>query len=477
MLLLCGSARAADGRDCAGASDVVCSTVGQVQAVNDAARMEADAKGGANCPKGISVRLPRWLLVQGQSTLTEMAYPAYHSPYSGAQSLDPKGEGRETFDATMNVGVQPRPGTEIWGNFEIDQGFGPGNTFGVAGYPSGEAFKMGSNNPYVTIPRLFLRQTINLGERTEKVDPSENQFGGAQASRRLVLTIGKIMVTDIFDNNPYAHDARNDFLNWSLIDAGTFDFGSNSWGSTAGAVAELYWDSVVIRAGIVAMSTVPNGPNIDLSFANRQYIAEGEKDFKIGGRAGAIRVTAFLTQGEMGSYAAAVAQAAGTGQAANTANVRGRHGRPGVSLNLSQAVSDNCGVFARLGWANGAYEAYDYTDIDKTASAGVSCAGARWGRPDDTLRFGLALNELSKTGYQYLNQGGMGIVVGDGSLRHPASEKDFELSYTYKVGQYHLLDHPIDFLVTPDLQLSLNPAYNGKRGPVIFFGLRGHAQF
>jgi high affinity Mn2+ porin len=57
---------------------------------------------------------------------------------------------------------------------EVDQGFGLGNSFGVAGYVSGEAYKLGQNDPYYRTSRAFFRQTINLGGETQKVDPDLN---------------------------------------------------------------------------------------------------------------------------------------------------------------------------------------------------------------------------------------------------------------------------------------------------------------
>jgi len=93
---------------------------------------------------------------------------------------------------------------EIWINPEVDQGFGLSNTFGVAGYPSGEAFKLGKVDPYVLIQRGFLRQTIDLGGEKEKLEPDLNQLGGLQTADRVVLTVGKYSVVDIFDTNKYA---------------------------------------------------------------------------------------------------------------------------------------------------------------------------------------------------------------------------------------------------------------------------------
>jgi hypothetical protein len=79
------------------------------------------------------------------------------------------------------------------------------------------------------------------------------------------------------------------------------------------------------------------------------------------------------------------------------------------------------GLFARAGFADGDIEPYSYTDIDRTAAAGLSLKGTQWGRPDDT--FALAVNGISKIHQQFLNDGGLGILIGDGQLPHPGLEQ------------------------------------------------------
>lgn len=115
--------------------------------------------------------------IHGQATLTWELQPAFPSPYQAPQSLSPAANGRETIDATLYGGFRPWPDGEIWINPEVDQGFGLSNTFGVAGYPSGEAYKLGKAEPYILVQRGFLRQTINLrgdNQRGTRTTPGEN---------------------------------------------------------------------------------------------------------------------------------------------------------------------------------------------------------------------------------------------------------------------------------------------------------------
>ena len=120
--------------------------------------------------------------VHGQATLVEQYAAPFHAPYAGQNSLA-SNSGRETFDLDLYVGYRPWKGAEIWVDPEIDQGFGLSGTFGVAGFPSAEAYKVGQTYPYARIPRAFLRQTIDLGGETQKVDAGINQFAGTPDRR------------------------------------------------------------------------------------------------------------------------------------------------------------------------------------------------------------------------------------------------------------------------------------------------------
>ncbi|HSS12264.1 MAG TPA: hypothetical protein VLL04_00120, partial [Rhizomicrobium sp.] len=62
--------------------------------------------------------------VHGQATFVEQFHPAFRAPYGGAASLFGGAQGRETFDATLYLGLRPWEGGEAWADMETDQGFG-----------------------------------------------------------------------------------------------------------------------------------------------------------------------------------------------------------------------------------------------------------------------------------------------------------------------------------------------------------------
>ncbi len=422
-------------------------------------------KAGEPAPAAAAPVDQRWA-IHGQATFVDQGTLPFRSPYRGPNSLDAGARGRETIDATVYLGFKPWTGAEIWVNQEVDQGFGLNDTLGAAGFPSAEAYKVGKSDPYLRLQRAFIRQTLDLGGERETADPDQNQFGGSRTADRLVFTVGKFGAVDIFDNNRFAHDPRGDFLNWSVDDTGSFDYAADAWGYTVGAAAEWYQGQWTVRAAVFDLSDVPNSTTLDGRFSQFQLVGELERRFKIAGRDGKVEVTGFLSRGRMGTYADAIAAAGGG--APDTASVRRYASRPGVSANLEQRLTDHLGFFARAGVSNGDYETYEFTDIDASVAAGLSLSGDRWGRKDDTVALAVVQNEISKIHRQYLADGGLGVLIGDGRLPHYGPERIVEAYYTAAVSKA--------LKITFDGQVIDNIAYNRDRGPAAILAVRLHAQ-
>ncbi len=415
--------------------------------------------------------------VHGQTTFVEQAHPAFRSPFQGPNSLSGGADAKETFDATLSIGVKLWRGAEFWAQPEIDQGFGFDNTHGVAGFLSAEAYKIGSSTPYTRMQRAFLRQTINLGGESENVDDDFTQFKGTRSSDRLVLTVGRFAVIDLFDTNRYANNPKADFLNWSLSNAGTFDYAGDGWGYTYGAAGEWYTGSWTLRAGVFDLSRTPAGGasvspisgTLDPTFQQFALLGEIERRYDLWGQPGKIKLTGFLNNGRAGNFNDAIALAQITGMPADINAVRSYTSRPGVSLNIEQQINETLGAFFRAGWADGQIEPWDFTDIDRTVSGGVAINGKSWGRPDDTIGIAGVVNGISSAHIAFLNAGGLGILIGDGQLTNYGLEKIVEAYYSYAVTSSTRL--------TFDYQFVNNPGYNADRGPVHVFAVRAHSQF
>jgi high affinity Mn2+ porin len=405
--------------------------------------------------------------VYWQATYTEQESSDFRSPYTGPNSLTPN-SGRETTDMTLYAGARLWSGAQLWVNPEMDQGFGLDDTTGVAGFTSAEAFKIGRNAPYFRLQRAFVRETINLGGGSQTVEGAPNQFAGQQSSNRLVFTVGKFSVVDVFDTNDYAHDPRHDFLNWSVVDTGTFDYAADSWGYTVGGAAEWYQGPWTLRGGIFDLSNVPNSPELESGFDEFQIVTELERRFQIGSLPGKVLLTGFDSRARMGLLNAAVSLAQQTDEPVNIAAVRSYRTRLGVAMSAEQQISSDLGAFMRLGKDQGNVETYEFTDIDRTVAAGLSLKGTRWSRPEDTVALAWVDDGASGDLERYLNAGGLGIVVGDGRLPHPGPEEILESYYQVAVIR--------QMQITFDYQYVNNPAYNRDRGPASIWAIRLHAE-
>jgi high affinity Mn2+ porin len=411
---------------------------------------------------------PEQWRVYGQLTNVTQWHPSFHSPYSGANSLQADERKEETTDVTLFAGVRLGSSTEFWINPEIDQGFGLSDTVGMGGFPSGEAYKIGSNTPYLRVPRAFVRHIVSLGGEAQKIDPQPNQLAGTASSDNLMLTVGKFSVVDVFDTNTYAHDPRADFLNWSVIDAGAFDYAADPWGFTYGAAAEWTQSWWTLRGGLFQMSEVPNDKVTGFHFLQHMLATELETRHVWSGQPGKVKLLAFVNQADMANYRDALQLAQQTGSAPDVSAVRRHQSRTGAAFNLEQQLGSDLGVFIRASANDGRKEAYEFTEINRSFSTGFSLKGSRWGRTDDTAGIVGVVNALSSDAQAYCAAGGMGILIGDGALNY-GPEKILETYYSLQLNRY--------IGIAFDFQHVNHPAYNRDRGPVNISAIRLHAQF
>ncbi len=452
-------------------ADPTDATVKTAESANSAARNIEATDGHSNLSSGttpVAGGMSQWA-VYSQYTNVYQWHPAFNSPYSGPNSLSATNNGEQTNDATVYLGYRWDSATEFWINPEYDQGFGLNDTLGVAGFPSGESYKVGANNPYYRTPRLFMRHVYNFGGERQSVDAGPNQMAEMRSEDNLVLTVGKFAVTDVFDTNTYAHDPRMDFFNWSVVDAGAFDYAADSWGYSYGASAEWTHSWWTWRSGIFDLSTVPNGEKLSENMSEFELVTEFEARHQWRNLPGKIKVLVFANHAPMGSYGQAVLLGQQTGSIPNTALVRQMSWRPGIELNMEQALNGSLGVFGRASMNDGALETYDFTDINRSISTGFSLQGKAWNREQDTVGVACVVNGISRAAQSYFAAGGLGVLIGDGQLPHYGYETIAETYYSWQI-QRHIA-------VSFDYQYIANPAYNADRGPVNVFAVRTHLNF
>jgi len=424
---------------------------------------------------------PERYSVHGQTTNVVQGYPKFPARYDGPNSFPSRGQARFGSTTNLFMGVRLWEGGGVYLNPEIDQGYGLANSVGAASYVNGAVAKVGAAAPYMRLQRYFLRQIIGLdggekihdpdeGARNEVLQSVQNQLAGKVDRNRLILTIGKFAAGDVFDDNVYAHDPTTGFLNFAFNTLGVFDYAADSWGYSHGAALEWKQNWWTARAGVFQLSTVPNGPDIEPVLL-RQYmgVAEFEGRYELFGQPGAVKLLAYGDNGYLSKNDQVVALAYATGVfPPSIENLRARRLKLGGGVNVKQQLAPGLGFFLRAGLADGRIETVDYTDIDRTISAGFVASGERWDRPTDEIGVAAAFSGLSGAHVRYFANGGTSVYIGDGALSY-AGEKNFEAYY--KLGLHAGLDATFDY------QLLVDPAHNGARGPVNVFALRLHGQF
>jgi high affinity Mn2+ porin len=401
-----------------------------------------------------------------QNTDIVQYHPGFRSRYSGPFSLGSANEVKETVSLDLFLGLRLWPGAEFHLDGLMWQGFGLGNTRGFDGFPNGEAFRLGTEVPNINFPRVFLRQTIGLGGERETVGDDPFQLAGNRDASRLTLTLGRFSPKDIFDNNAYANDSRSQFMNWALMANEAWDYPGDALGYITGFAAELNQPNWAARYGFFQMPRVSNGTALDSHFLEAWgMVTELEKRYEIADHPGAVRLLAFLNHARMGSYEAAVENPARPADIVATRSYRYKYG---FGLNLEQELAKNIGAFARLGWSDGENESWVFSDVDRSASLGLSFKGEAWNRTNDTLGLAGVLNGISRSHRDFFAAGGIGVLAGDGNLTYGMEEI---LETYYDLAICKTIHASLDY------QFISHPAFNRDRGPVSVFGARLHWAF
>ena len=402
-----------------------------------------------------------WSL-HAQGTFIGQGRLAIRSPYEGANSLQAQGEFQETATMTLFVGRRLWQGAELFASPEVTQGIGLSQTAGVAAFPNGEATRANNITPELTLARLFLRQTIDLGGEEETVAADALHFAGRRQTTHLIFTFGKLAALDIFDDNRYSHDPRTQFQNWALMANGAWDYPADTKGYTIGGVVAFEIGPWSARYAGFMEPKEANGPTFDWNLKEAWgHTVELEGRYSVASRPGVARLLGYVNRSNAGSYVAALGQNPTAPDVTLTRSPREKYG---AGLSVDQELTDDLGAFARLGWNDGHSETWAFTEIDRSVSLGLSLRGTAWSRPEDTFGVAAVESMLSYPHRHYLAAGGLGFIVGDGALNY-SPEIVLETYYQAKLKWV---------FAGVDYQYVTNPAFNRDRGPVSIFGLRVH---
>lgn len=206
-------------------------------------------------------------------------------------------------------------------------------------------------------------------------------------------------------------------------------------------------------------------------------MTELERRYSINAHPGVIRFLAWLDEADFASYQVATALllanppdlnvGSGAGITIPSA-ARSYSYKYGFGVNWVQEVVRNLGIFSRLGWNNGQEESWTFTDVNWTASLGISIKGEAWHRHDDGIGIAGIVSGASIANQKFLEAGGTDMLDGDGALNYNP-EKVLEVYYDFKVWK--------TIHITLDYQFIANPAFNQARGPVLIYGARLHWEF
>jgi len=419
---------------------------------------------------GYAQDVPEETSAKFQATYVWQRKSPFGAPYSGPHSLSPDREKSYSFTATAALGTRTWTGGEVYFNPEVAQGVPLSGLTGLGGFTNGEIARTSGPNPTFYRARLFARQTWGFGDGSESLQSDANQLAGSVDRRRLVLTAGNLAVLDIFDDNRFSHDPRTQFLNWSLMTHGAYDYAADARGYSWGFALEYFHDASTLRAGRFIQPKEPNQLALDPRiFRHYGDQIEIERAYTLAEQPGKLRFLVFRNVARMARYQDALDLAAQTGGAPDINAVRTvERVKRGFGFNFEQEISSSVGLFGRASRADGQTETYAFTEIDRSLSGGVSVKGGAFGRAADSLGIAYVRNALSTAHREYLAAGGLGFFLGDGALNY-RPENILEAYYSLNVAK--------DTLFSADFQRISNPGYNADRGPASVVSARLHYGF
>ena len=410
-----------------------------------------------------------WL--SGQANFIFQTHPDFSALYSGTHSLRAHYDKATSRVLTLYTGYRPTNSTELIFDLEEAGGSALSFGFGLAGNTDLDIVRnpLLSKTPYVG--RAEFHHVFAFSKN--KIENERNAFSlfDELPRRRLEFRFGKFSLPDFFDINSVGSDTHLQFVNWTIDNNGAWDYAADTRGYTVGAVADYEDRNWGFRFGEGLMPKIANG--IDLVWRPWQVHAENfEYELRRGlipKKAGVVRVLAYTNYANMGIYRDQIILAAGRGTTPDITDHPWHITRKyGFGLNIEQNLTHYLTAFARTGWDNGKTESFAYTEVDQTAATGIGASGAWWHRKQDRAGVAFVSNAIKKDHQNYLADGGLGFLLGDGGLNY-GRENIVETYYTLHLWR--------GIYVAPGYQHINHPGYNRGRGPVNVPGFRAHVEF
>lgn len=398
--------------------------------------------------------------------------PPFRAAYSGAHSFESKYDKSTGRVFTLYSGYRFNKHSEVLISAEETGGLGLSSAVGIAAFTNLDAVRDASLSHAPYLARLMYHAVIPMGHGKTDVSRNALSIFSELPSRRLEVRVGKFSVSDFFDTNAVGGDTHLQFLNWVVNQNGAYDFTSDARGYTWGALTEYQspqWGARVAEA--LESGPTNGGPLVwNLRKANTTNAEFELHRGPLNKRGGMIRTLFYVNHANMGTY-----------RYANERFLEGKAPKPdiddhpfkvtrkyGFGINMEQSLSKSASAYARFGWNDGKTETWSFTEVDQTFSAGLGVIGDLWKRKNDRAGLAMASNGIARGHTVYLQYGGLGPVLGDGSLRY-GRENIMETYYTAHLWR--------GLYLGPDFQYIVNPGYNQLRGPVAVGTFRVHVEY
>ena len=408
---------------------------------------------------------PETFTIHAQTTIINQNKSGFSAKYSGDNSLSTLKESQTSITSTLYLGSRLWNGASIFINPEIAGGSGLSGALGIAAATNGETFRIGDPSPKLYVARLFFTQVIALSDKKSFQTSDFNQLGGSLPTNYLAFTLGKISISDFFDDNKFSHDPRTQFMSWGLMGNGAWDYPANTRGYTPSFILEYVNPHDELRYGFSLIATTANGSDMNWNISKAgSHTLEYAHKYNLGSESGSVRLLGFFTTGNMGNYHQSISLNP-TNPDIHSVEKYGNT-KYGFALNAEQNFSSTLGAFMRASWNDGNNETWAFTEIDRSLSAGLNLTGDAWKRRNDNVGLAMVISGLSSAHRDYLEAGGKGFMLGDGNLNY-GLEQVVELYYNFTLSPAIVL--------SGTYQLIINPGYNvDRQGPVNVFSARLH---
>jgi high affinity Mn2+ porin len=406
-----------------------------------------------------------WL--SGQLNVIWQGHGAFPSPYQGPNSLLPVSEHATSSVWTIDGGVRVSKRLDFWCDIESAGGGGISQALGLAGFTNLDVVRNPSLGMTPYLARASVHVTLPLGAGTTMTDRRPWSFGTDVPAHRVEIRAGKMSLADFFDLNSVGSDSHLQFTNWTIDNNGAYDYAADTRGYTYAAMVEYDAPQWSVRAAEALMPTVANGIDLEWNIARARA---DNVELELRPAAGlVVRVLGYRNHANMGRYEDAIRAFESGVDPAPDITAHREQGRVkwGAGLNAEYAIS-HARLFGRTGGNEGENESFAYTEVNNTIATGGDLDGALWRREHDRVGVALVSNGLSAAHQEYLRLGGLGFLLGDGTLTY-GRETIVEAYYTTHVWR--------GVFASAQAHHIENPGDNRDRGPVTVAGLRLHLDF